>query len=141
MKPQVTDIETTKGFIAANHRGILLTYRSDGSPQMSPIIAAVDDDGYVVVSSRETAYKVKNLKRDSRASLCMFTDRFYGEWRQVDGVAEVVGLPEAMEKLVDYYRRLSGEHPDWDEYRDAMIAERRVLIRISVERAGPSKFG
>ena len=135
------DFETARDFIATNHRGILLTYRSDGSPQMSPIVAGVDDDGHVVVSSRETAYKVKNLVRDPRVSLCMFTDGFFGGWVQIDGTAEIVGLPEAMEILVDYYRRLSGEHPDWDEYRAAMRNERRVAIMISIERAGPTKFG
>ena len=108
---------------------------------MSPIVAGVDDYGHVIVSSRETAYKVRNLVRDPRASLCMFTDGFYGGWVQVDGIAEIVHLPEAMELLVDYYRRLSGEHPDWDEYRTAMRKERRVVIRISIERAGPTRFG
>ena len=135
------DRRTARDFVEANHRGVLLTYRSDGSPQMSPVIAGIDDDGHVIVSSRETAYKVKNLLRDDRAALCMFTDGFYGGWVQIDGVAEIVGLPGAMELLVDYYRRLSGEHPDWDEYRAAMRKERRVLIRISIERTGPSRFG
>ena len=104
-------------------------------------MAGVDSDGYVVVSSRETAYKVKNLRRDPRAAVCIFTDGFYGGWVQVDGVAEIVGLPEAMDALIDYYRLLSGEHPDWDEYRTAMRDERRVLIRMSPERAGPAKSG
>lgn len=134
-------IQQARDFIAANHRGVLLTFRADGAPQMSPILANVDQGGFVVVSSRETAYKVKNLERDPRASLCMFVDRFYGQWFQVDGVAEVVRLPEAMEPLVDYYRSVSGEHPDWDEYREAMRRERRVLIRISVQRAGPTRHG
>ena len=135
------DIDQARDFIRANHRGILLTHRSAGGPQMSPIVAGVDSDGYVVVSSRETAYKVKNLRRDPRASVCMFTDGFYGEWVQIDGVAEIVRLPEAMDALIDYYRLLSGEHPDWDEYRAAMREERRVLIRISPERAGPTRSG
>ena len=135
------DRNEAKTFIGANPRGILLTYRSDGMPQMSPIVAAVDSDGFAVVSSRETAYKIKNLRRDPRASLCMFTDAFFGGWIQVDGVADVLGLPEAMEPLVDYYRSLSGEHPDWEDYRDAMRRERRVLVRIAIERAGPTKFG
>ncbi|MCY3651760.1 MAG: PPOX class F420-dependent oxidoreductase [bacterium] len=134
-------IQQARDFIAANHRGVLLTFRADGAPQMSPILANVDQGGFVVVSSRETAYKVKNLERDPRASLCMFVDRFYGQWFQVDGVAEVVRLPEAMEPLVDYYRSVSGEHPDWEEYREAMRRERRVLIRISVQRAGPTRHG
>lgn len=135
------DMEHARKFIVDNHRGILLTYRSDGSPQMSPVIAGVDDDSHVIVSSCETAYKVKNLARDPRVSLCMFTDGFYGGWVQVDGVAEIVALPDAMDLLVDYYRRLSGEHTDWDEYRAAMRKERRILIRFSIERAGPTRFG
>lgn len=133
--------DEARAFIGSNHRGILLTYRSDGMAQMSPIVAGVDSNGYVVVSSRETAYKVRNLRRDPRASLCIFTDGFFGGWVQVDGVAEVLSLPEAMEPLVGYYRSLSGEHPDWDDYRDAMRRERRVLIRVAIERAGPTRFG
>lgn len=135
------NIDEARGFVTGNHRGIFLTYRPDGTPQMSPIIAGVDADGHVIVSSRETAYKVKNLIRDPRASVCMFTDGFFGGWVQIDGTAEIVTLPDAMEPLVDYYRSLSGEHPNWDEYRDAMRKERRVLIRISIEQAGPTKFG
>ena len=135
------DTESARDFVASNHRGILHTYRSGGAPQMSPIIAGVDADGAVIVSSRQTAYKVRNLLRDPRASLCMFTDGFYGPWVQIDGTAEVVALPEAMDLLVDYYRRLSGEHPDWDAYREAMRKERRVLIRIAIERAGPKRSG
>ena len=135
------NIDQALDFVATNHRGILLTHRSDGGPQMSPIVAGVDSDGYVVVSSRETAYKVKNLLRDPRASVCIFTDGFYGGWVQIDGVAEVISLPEAMDGLIDYYRQLSGEHPDWDEYRAAMREERRVLVRIPPERAGPTRFG
>ena len=135
------DLDQARDFVTANHRGVLLTYRSGGGPQMSPVVAGVDSDGYIVVSSRETAYKVKNLMRDPRASVCIFADGFYGEWVQIDGHAEVVLLPEAMEPLVEYYRQLSGEHPDWDEYRAAMREERRVLIRISPRRAGPTRFG
>ena len=135
------DHDQARSFIGTNPRGILLTNRFGGAPQMSPILAGIDRDGFVVVSSRETAYKVRNLRRDPRASLCMFTDGFYGEWIQVDGVADVLSLPEAMEPLVDYYRDLSGEHPDWDDYREAMRRERRVLIRIAIERAGPTRFG
>ena len=135
------DIGQALGFITTNDRGVLLTHRSDGGPQMSPIVAGIDSDGYIVVSSRATAYKVKNLRRDPRASVCMFTDGFYGRWVQIDGVAEIVRLPEAMDALIDYYRLLSGEHPDWDEYRAAMREERRVLIRISPERAGPTRSG
>jgi PPOX class probable F420-dependent enzyme len=93
------------------------------------------------VSTRETAVKVKNLRRDPRASLCVLNDRFFGEWIQVDGTAEIVSLPEAMELLVEYYRTLAGEHPDWDEYRASMERERRVLVRIQIDRAGPDRSG
>ncbi len=135
------DIGDALDFIRSNHRGVLLTNRAGGGPQLSPITAGVDDEGRVEISSRETAYKVRNLRRDPRASVCMFVDAFYGRWVQVDGLAEIVALPEAMEPLVAYYRRISGEHPDWDDYRSAMAAERRVLIKVAVERAGPDRSG
>jgi PPOX class probable F420-dependent enzyme len=85
--------------------------------------------------------KVVNLRRDPSASLCVFADSFFGDWVQIDGRAEVVSLPDAMEPLVDYYRRVAGEHPDWDDYRNAMERERRVIVRIAVERAGPDRAG
>jgi PPOX class probable F420-dependent enzyme len=127
-------------FISEHHRAVLLTTRSDDSPQLSPVAAAVEADA-VVVSTRETAKKTKNLQRRPRASLLVFTDAFYGEWVQVDGPVEIVRLPEAMERLVSYYRQIGGEHPNWDEYRAAMERERRVLLRITVERAGPDTSG
>jgi PPOX class probable F420-dependent enzyme len=128
-------------FLEDNHHAILATYRRDGRPQMSPVAAAVDAAGEVIVSSRETAVKTRNIRRDPRVSLCVFSDTFYGPWVQFDGAATVVSLPEAMELLVDYYRRVAGEHPDWDDYRAAMERERRVLLRISVEHAGPDISG
>jgi PPOX class probable F420-dependent enzyme len=128
-------------FIRANHRGILMTYRGDGGVQASPVTAAVDGTGRVVISSRETAYKVKNLLRDPRSAYCGFGDGFFGPWVQVEGPAEIVHLPEAMDLLVDYYRSVSGEHPDWDDYRKAMEREQRVMIRVTVERAGPNRSG
>jgi PPOX class probable F420-dependent enzyme len=128
-------------FIRDNHRGVLMVYRRDGAVQASPVTAAVDEDGRVVISSRETAFKVKHLQRDPRAAYCGFADDFYGEWVQVEGPAEIVHLPEALEPLVDYYRSVAGEHPDWDDYRAAMVRDQRVLIRIRVERAGPNRAG
>jgi PPOX class probable F420-dependent enzyme len=119
----------------------MCTLRRDGTPQMSPVTVNVDDEGRVIVSSRQTAYKVRNLRRDPRAWVCVFPDTFYGNWVQVSGTATVVDLPEAMEPLVDYYRRTAGEHPDWDDYRAAMERERRVLIRIEVTQAGPDRQG
>ncbi|MGO9196679.1 MAG: PPOX class F420-dependent oxidoreductase [Acidimicrobiales bacterium] len=123
------------------HRAVLCTRRQDGSPQMSPVVCALDGDGRLVVSTRETAMKAKYLRRDPRVALCVFSDGFFGAWLQVEGTAEIVSLPEAMEGLVAYYRALSGEHPNWDEYRQAMIDEKRVLVRVTIERAGPDVQG
>lgn len=135
------DADNARRFISDNHRGVLITYRKDGSVQSSPVTPGVDERGRVSISSRETAYKVRNLQRDPRATLCVFTDNFYGSWVQVEGEVEIVPLPEAMELLVDYYRRISGEHPDWDDYRAAMEKDRRVIIRFEIERAGPDRAG
>ena len=102
---------------------------------------ASTSEGRVEISTRETAIKVKNLRRDPRISLCVISPGFYGPWAQVEGTAEIVERPEAIELLVDYYRRISGEHPDWDEYRQAMEDEKRVLVRFEIERAGPNVAG
>jgi PPOX class probable F420-dependent enzyme len=134
------EIRDALDFIAHNHRAVLATSRADGRPQLSLVAVGVDDDT-VVVSTRETAVKARNLRRRPWASLIVFTDNFYGNSVQVEGPVEVVSLPEAMEGLMAYYRGISGEHPDWDEYRAAMAKERRVLVRITVERAGPDHAG
>ncbi len=135
------DLEAARDFIRNNHRAVLMTTRANGDPQLSPVVCGVDADGRVAVSTRETALKVKNLRRNPRASLCVLNDGFFGDWVQVDGTAEIVSLPDAMELLVEYYRSLAGEHPDWDEYRAAMERERRVLVRIELDRAGPDRSG
>lgn len=135
------DLEEARKFLSDHHRAVLATYRQDGSPQLSPVMTDVDPEGMAVISSRETAMKTRNLRRDPRASLCVMGDEFFGSWVQVDGRAVIVSLPEAMEGLVDYYRRVAGEHPDWDEYRASMEKEQRVLIRISLDRAGPDRSG
>jgi PPOX class probable F420-dependent enzyme len=135
------DLDQAREFIRGNHRAVLATRRQDGSPQLSPLLCAVDVDGMVVVSTRETAMKTKNLRREPAISLCILNDGFFGDWVQVDGRATVVSLPDAMDGLVEYYRAISGEHPDWDDYRAAMEKERRVLVRITVERAGPDRAG
>ncbi len=135
------DIEKAQAFIKDNHRAVMMTNRRSGGPQLSPVAVGLDGEGHAIVSTRETAYKVRNLRRDPRVSLCVFVDKFYGEWIQIDGRAEIVSLPDAMEPLVDYYKRTWGEHPDWDEYREAMVEEKRVLLRIEIDRAGPDKKG
>jgi PPOX class probable F420-dependent enzyme len=135
------DREHALEYIRGNHHAVMATTRADGRPQLSPVACGVDAEGRVVVSTRETALKTKNLRRDPRVSLCVFTDGFFGDWVQVDGTAEVLPLPDAMEPLVDYYRSVVGEHPDWDDYRNAMERERRVIVRVTVERAGPDRSG
>ena len=135
------DLDAARDHVRQNSRAVLATIRKDGTPQLSPVNAAVDEQGRVVVSSRETAYKVKNLRRDPRAWLCVFPDAFYGPWVQVEGTVEIVSLPEAMEPLVDYFRRVSGEHDDWDEYRQSMQQERRVVLRVEASKAGPDRSG
>jgi PPOX class probable F420-dependent enzyme len=137
----VMDISEAIAFIRDHHRAVLHTFRRDGGPQLSPVSVGVDDQGRPIVSSRETAIKTKNLVRSPRAALCMLNDGFYGEWCVVEGSCEVVHLPEAMDLLVDYYRQLSGEHPDWDDYREAMVREQRVILRMTPERAGPNVSG
>ncbi|HEX4816388.1 MAG TPA: PPOX class F420-dependent oxidoreductase [Nonomuraea sp.] len=134
------DLDQALRFLRAHHHAVLLTRHSDGRPQMSPVTVGVEGDR-VVISSRETAIKVRNARRDSHVSLCAFTDAFYGEWIQVDGTAEIISLPEAMDHLVDYYRNISGEHPDWDDYRAAMVRDRRVILRITPTRTGPTFHG
>lgn len=135
------DHEQARAFIRANHHAVLATRRLDGGIQMSPVLAGVDGAGQVIISTRETAVKTRHLRRDPRASLCVQNDTFFGQWVQIDGAAEVLSLPEALEPLVDYYRRVIGEHADWDDYRAAMGRERRVLLRITIGHAGPDQHG
>jgi PPOX class probable F420-dependent enzyme len=135
------DVNEALEFLRANHRSVLLTRKRDGEPQLSPVVHGVDDLGRVVVSSREPAYKVRNLRRDPRASLLGLNDGFFGGWVQVDGPVEVISLPDAMEPLVELYRQVAGEHPDWDDYRAAMERERRVVIALTPTSAGPNRSG
>lgn len=135
------DLDEARAVIAEQHRAVLATLRRDGTPQLSPVLAAVDGDGRVIVSTRQTAYKVRNLRRDPRLWLCVLPDGFFGRWVQVAGGVEILELPDAMEPLIDYYRRTMGEHPDWDDYREAMRREQRVLLRVALTEAGPDRAG
>ncbi len=118
-------------FLGSNHRAVLITQRISGGLQSSPVAAVADSEGHVLVSTRSGSAKERNVTQDSRVSLCVLSDSWYGPWVHVDASAEIVRLPQAMEHLVDYYRRISGDHPDWDEYRQAMEAERRVILRLT----------
>jgi PPOX class probable F420-dependent enzyme len=134
------DLDRAREFVRSHHRAVLAT-RSPRGVQQSPVLAGVDDEGRLTISSRETAYKTKNLRADPWAQLCVLTERFFGDWVYVEGEAEVVSLPEAMEPLVEYYRGIAGEADDWDEYRAGMERERRVVIRVTPLRAGPDRQG
>lgn len=133
--------EELLSFIRPRHNGILVTTRRDGRPQMSPVTMGVDSDGRVVVSSYPERAKAKNAAHNAQASVCVLSNEFNGEWVQVDGRIEVVEQPEAIEALVEYYRSISGEHPDWDEYRQAMADQGKVLLRLTIDRWSPISRG
>lgn len=128
-------------FLRHNHWAVMATLRRDGRPAMSPVTAAVDAEDRVIVSTRETAMKVKHLRRDPRVSLTGLNNQFYGDFVQVEGTVEIIELPDAMDLLIAYYRSVSGEHPDWDDYRAAMVKDQRVIVRFAIERAGPNVMG
>jgi PPOX class probable F420-dependent enzyme len=133
--------DEARAFLRDNHNAVLATFRRDGRPQMSPVGATVDEQGRVIISTRAPAMKTRNVRRDPRVSVVVLNRGFYGDWAQVEGTAEIVEQPEAIELLVDYYRRMAGEHDDWDDYRAAMVKEQRVLVRFEIERAGPNMAG
>jgi PPOX class probable F420-dependent enzyme len=128
-------------FIRPRHRVLLLTTRSDGSPQASPVSAGVDGEGRVVVSTYPDRAKTANARRNPAASAVVLSDDWNGGWVQVWGSLEVLDLPEALEPLVDYYRSIAGEHPDWDEYRQAMTTQGKSLLRLTIDRWGPIATG
>ncbi|WP_375498828.1 PPOX class F420-dependent oxidoreductase [uncultured Jatrophihabitans sp.] len=128
-------------FVRPRHRMTLVTHRRDGSPQLSPVTGGVDADGRIVVSTYPERAKVSNLRRTPECSIMVQSDEWNGPWVQVDGTAEVLDLPAALDPLVDYFRSISGEHPDWDEYRQAMTEQGKSLIRITPTRWGPIATG
>ncbi|MET8257090.1 PPOX class F420-dependent oxidoreductase [Micromonospora sp. NPDC005553] len=128
-------------FLRPRHRVVLMTTRADGRPQSSPVSAGVDGQGRLVVSTYPERAKVSNLRRDPRVSACVLSDDWNGPWVQIDGTAEVLDLPEALEPLVEYFRSISGEHPDWDDYRAAMVRQGKSLIRITIDAWGPIATG
>lgn len=134
------DITEVRAFAASNHRAVLVTTRADGRPLTTPVLCGVDPQGKVVVSTQGASAKVRNIARHPEVALCVLNDGFFGPWLQVDGRAEIVPLPDAMEGLVELYRQISGEHPDWDEFRQAMQDQRRVLLRIDLD-AGAGRDG
>ncbi|MCZ7376644.1 MULTISPECIES: PPOX class F420-dependent oxidoreductase [unclassified Micromonospora] len=128
-------------FLRTRHRVVLMTTRADGRPQSSPVSAGIDGQGRLVVSTYPERAKVTNIRRDPRVSACVLSDDWNGPWVQIDGTAEVLDLPEALEPLVDYFRSISGEHPDWDDYRAAMVRQGKSLIRVTIDAWGPIATG
>ena len=128
-------------FVRSRHHMLLITYRRDGSAQVSPVTGGVDSAGRIVISSYPERAKTANLRRDPRAGVLVLSDDFGGAWVQMDGSAEVLDVPEAVEPLVEYFRSISGEHPDWDEYREAMVAQGKCVIRVTPDRWGPVATG
>lgn len=138
---QVVGLPELLDFVRPRHRMVLTTFRRGGSPQSSPVSGGVDADGRIVIASYPQRAKSANLRRQPSASVVVLSDEFSGPYVQVDGEAEVIDLPAALEPLVDYYRAVAGEHPDWDEYRQAMTDQRKCLIRITPRRWGPVATG
>ena len=128
-------------FLRPRHRGLLATVRADGSPQLSPVTCGVDPEGRIVVSTYPERAKTHNTRRNPQASVLFLSDDFGGAWVQVDGDAEVIDMPAAADALVDYYRSIAGEHPDWDEYRQAMVRQGKSLLRITPTSWGPVATG
>ena len=128
-------------FVRPRHKLLLVTTRTDGRPQISPVSGGVEDAGRIVVSTYPGRAKTRNAERDPRVSVLVLSDDFNGPWVQVDGEAEVLHMPEAADGLVDYFRCIAGEHPDWDEYREAMSIQDKSLIRITPTRWGPIATG
>lgn len=135
------DLPELLEFIRPRHRMLLTTFRRDGSLQSSPVTGGVDDAGRIVIASYPQRAKAANIRRDGRASVVVLSDEFNGPYVQVDGDAEVLVLPDAVEPLVDYYRAVAGEHSDWAEYRQAMVDQGKCLIRVTPRRWGPVATG
>ncbi|GAA1114797.1 PPOX class F420-dependent oxidoreductase [Nocardiopsis metallicus] len=135
------DLDGLLEFVRPRHKALLLTRRADGSPQASPVTCGVDGQGRIVVSTYPERAKARNARRDARVSVVVLSDDFEGPWVQVDGSAEVLDGEAAVEPLVEYFRVIAGEHPDWDEYREAMRRQGKALVRVTPRKWGPVATG
>ena len=135
------DLEGLLEFVRPRHHMVLLTRRSDGTPQTSPVTGGVDDSGRIVIATYPERAKTRNARRTPAVSVLVLSDDFDGPWVQVDGACEVLDVPEAVEPLVEYFRNIAGEHSDWDEYRRAMVEQGKSLLRITPDRWGPVAKG
>jgi PPOX class probable F420-dependent enzyme len=138
---RTVDRDALLEFVRPRHHAVLIATRANGLPQASPVTCGVDAAGRIVVSTYPERAKATNLRRNAAASVCVLSDDFGGAWVQVDGTAEVIDLPDSVEPLVEYYRSISGEHPDWDEYREAMVTQGKSLIRVTITGWGPIATG
>ena len=134
-------LEALLDFVRPRHRALLITRRADGTPQASPLTCGVDDSGRLVMSTYPERAKTANARRDAAVSVVILSDEWNGPWVQIDGDAEVIDTPDSVEPLVEYYRNIAGEHPDWDEYREAMAKQGKSLIRVTPRRWGPVATG
>ncbi|MCD2185602.1 PPOX class F420-dependent oxidoreductase [Actinomycetospora soli] len=135
------DREQLVDFLRTRHHAVIVTKRSDGGDQTSPVTVGIDEQGRLLVSTYPERAKVTNIRRDPRVVMCMLSDDFEGPWVHVEGTAEILDMPDALDPLVEYFRSISGEHPDWDEYKQAMADEDKTLIRLTVEHWGPIATG
>lgn len=136
---EITDVQK---FLRDNHRGVLVARKRDGWPQITLVTPGIDAEGRVIITSRGTTYKVKNIRRDPRVSMLIMGEQFSGsKYVQIQGTAEVISQPEAIDILIYWHRQVRGEHKSWDEYRARMKEEQRVIIRINVEKSGPNTRG
>ncbi|MFF6780901.1 TIGR03618 family F420-dependent PPOX class oxidoreductase [Streptomyces sp. NPDC012510] len=134
-------LEELLDFVRPRHRALLITRRTDGGPQASPLTCGVDDSGRIVISTYPERAKTRNAKRDERVSVLVLSDDWDGPWVQIDGTAEVIDSPDSVEPLVEYFRNISGDHPDWDEYRAAMVKQGKSIIRVTPVKWGPVATG
>ncbi len=128
-------------FLRPRHRGIVMTLRSDGGPQLSPVACGLDSEGRLVVSTYPDRAKANNVRAREQVAVCVLSDEWNGPWVQVEGVGEIIDPPDSVEPLVEYYRAVAGEHPDWDEYREAMVRQGKSLLRLTITRWGPIATG
>ena len=135
------DLDALLEFVRPRHRALLITRRADGTPQASPLTCGVDDSGRLVMSTYPERAKTANARRDPAVSVVILSDDWNGPWVQIDGDAEVLDIPDSVEPLVEYYRNIAGEHPDWDEYREAMVKQGKSIIRVTPRRWGPVATG
>ena len=135
------DLETLLDFVRPRHRFVLITRRADGEPQASPVLGGVDDSGRLVIATYPERAKTRNARADARVSVVVLSDDWNDAWVQVDGTCEVLDVPEALDAFVEYFRNISGEHSDWDEYRQAMLDQGKSLLRITPTSWGPVATG